>query len=122
MIDHIGFGVKDAAASKEFYGPALAPLGIGVIMEWQGHVGMGRAGRPQFWFSASTTPSSPLHIAFEAENREQVRAFYAAALRAGASDNGPPGLRPHYHSHYYGAFVIDPNGHNIEAVCHKPEG
>lgn len=121
MFDHIGFGVKDAKASRIFYAAALAPLGIGVVMAFESHIGMGRDGKAQFWFSPSAAPTSPLHICFAAESRAQVRAFHAAALAAGAKDNGAPGLRPHYHSTYYGAFAIDLNGHNIEAVCHSPE-
>lgn len=120
MFDHIGIVVADLAASKAFYAAALAPLGFGVAMEFESHVGMGPPGRPQFWFGPGAKPSSPLHLAFAAPSRAAVDAFYAAALKAGARDNGPPGLRPHYHSHYYGAFVIDPNGHNTEAVCHAP--
>jgi len=120
MIDHLGIAVKDAAASRAFYAAALAPLGYGIVMEFKGHVGFGPPGRPQFWISEGA-PASPLHLAFAAPNRAAVDAFYAAAIKAGARDNGPPGLRPHYHSHYYGAFVIDPDGHNTEAVCHAPE-
>lgn len=119
MIDHMGVAVKDVAASKDFYRRVLAPLGYGIVMEFEGSVGMGPPGRPQFWI-AQGKPSSPLHLAFEAPNRAAVDAFYAAAMQAGAKDNGPPGLRPHYHSNYYGAFVIDLNGHNTEAVCHAP--
>jgi catechol 2,3-dioxygenase-like lactoylglutathione lyase family enzyme len=82
---------------------------------------MGRDGGPQLWFSQGDPPASPLHLAFSARNRAEVDAFHAAALGAGAKDNGAPGLRPHYHPNYYGAFAIDPDGHNIEAVCHSPE-
>ncbi len=82
---------------------------------------IGREGKPQFWFGAFGPPPGPIHIAFAAANREQVRQFHAAALAAGGKDNGAPGLRPQYHPHYYGAFVIGPDGHNIEAVCHDPE-
>lgn len=121
MFDHIGFAVKDLEASRRFYVAALAPLGAGVAMEFAGHVGMGRDGRPQLWFSQGDPPASPLHLAFSARNRAEVDAFHAAALAAGAKDNGAPGLRPHYHPNYYGAFAIDPDGHNIEAVCHIPE-
>jgi catechol 2,3-dioxygenase-like lactoylglutathione lyase family enzyme len=121
MFDHLGFSVSDFAASRAFYAAALAPLGVGVIMEFDGHAGLGRDGRPQFWFTTGGKPAGRLHLAFTAKSRADVRAFYAAALAAGASDNGGPGLRPDYHPHYYGAFVIDLNGHNIEAVCHSPE-
>jgi len=121
MLDHITFAVQDFAQSRAFYLAALAPLGIGLVMEWEGWVGLGRDGRPQFWFGGGDRASGPFHLAFAARSRAEVRAFHAAALAAGARDNGAPGLRPHYHPHYYGAFAIDPNGHNIEAVCHSPE-
>ncbi|HYA74174.1 MAG TPA: VOC family protein [Roseiarcus sp.] len=121
MLDHIGFTVKDFEASRKFYLAVLAPLGVGVAMEFAGHVGMGRDGKPQLWLSKGDPPASRLHLAFKARNRAEVDAFHAAALAAGARDNGAPGLRPHYHPNYYGAFAIDPDGHNIEAVCHSPE-
>jgi catechol 2,3-dioxygenase-like lactoylglutathione lyase family enzyme len=119
VIDHLGIAVRDVAASKAFYGAVLAPLGYAVIMEFEGAVGIGPPGRPQFWVSEGPT-TQPMHLAFEAKTRAAVDAFYQAAIAAGAKDNGSPGLRPHYHSNYYGAFVIDPNGHNTEAVCHAP--
>jgi catechol 2,3-dioxygenase-like lactoylglutathione lyase family enzyme len=119
MFDHIGFRVRDVEASRKFYLAALAPLGVGVAMEEGGGVGLGRGGKPQLWLSQGEPPVSPLHIAFTARNRAEVDAFHAAALAAGGRDNGPPGLRPHYHPNYYGAFAIDPDGHNIEAVCHR---
>ncbi|CAN7204770.1 VOC family protein [Variovorax sp. LjRoot290] len=121
MFDHIGFNVSDLQASKAFYVRALAPLGIGVAMDGEGWVMLGRPGRPQFWIGSFGSSPGPIHIAFAAENREQVRRFYDAALAAGGKDNGPPGLREHYHANYYGAFVIGPDGHNVEAVCHAPE-
>ncbi len=121
MFDHIGIAVGDVPASRAFYVAALALLGIGVAMEFGDQVGLGRDGQPQFWFGGSGEPPGHIHLAFTARNREEVRAFHAAALKAGARDNGAPGLRPDYHPNYYGAFVIDLNGHNIEAVCHKPE-
>ncbi len=121
VLDHIGLVVSDYEASKAFYTAALAPLGIVLAMEYQGNAGFGRSGRPQFWFSAGAPVHAPMHVAFVADNRAQVREFYAAALRAGAKDNGLPGLREIYHPTYYGAFVIGPDGHNIEAVCHAPE-
>lgn len=121
ILDHVGFGVNDPKTSKDFYTNALAPLGITVVMEAEDWVGMGRDGRPQFWFGSAGEGAKPIHLAFTARNREEVRAFYAAALKAGGKDNGAPGLRPQYHPAYYGAFVLDPNGHNIEAVCHAPE-
>jgi len=121
MLDHIGFKVRNVEASRRFYAAALAPLGVETAMEWAGHVGMGREGKPQLWFSQGDPAASPLHLAFTARNRAEVDAFHAAALKAGARDNGAPGLRPHYHPNYYGAFAFDPDGHNIEAVCHRPE-
>ena len=121
ILDHIGFNVSDLAASKHFYQAALAPLGIRVAAEGNGWAMLGRDGKPQFWFGAFGASPGPFHIAFAAANREQVRQFHAAALQAGAKDNGAPGLRPQYHADYYGAFVIGPDGHNIEAVCHHAE-
>ena len=121
MFDHIGLIVKDAEASRAFYLAALAPLGIGVAAEFGGHIGLGRDGRPQFWFSQGEPIPSRLHLAFQAQNRAQVDAFHAAALNAGGVDNGAPGLRLQYHPNYYGAFAIDPDGHNIEAVCRSSE-
>jgi catechol 2,3-dioxygenase-like lactoylglutathione lyase family enzyme len=120
-LDHIGFAVADFARSREFFTQALAPLGISVIMEGPGFAGLGRDGKPQFWFAGRGNPAPGTHIAFVAENRAQVRAFYDAALKAGGRDNGAPGIRAHYHPNYYGAFVLDPDGHNVEAVCHLPE-
>jgi catechol 2,3-dioxygenase-like lactoylglutathione lyase family enzyme len=121
ILDHIGFGVNDLEKSKGFYAKALAPLGITVVMEAEGWIGMGRDGRPQFWFGGGGQDAGPVHLAFTARNREEVRAFHASALKAGGKDNGAPGLRPQYHPDYYGAFVLDPDGHNIEAVCHAAE-
>lgn len=120
MFDHVGFRVGNLEASRNFYLAALAPLGVGVAMEGPYGVGLGRGGKPSLWLSQGEPPSSPLHIAFAAKNRAEVDAFHAAALAAGGKDNGAPGLRPHYHPNYYGAFAIDPDGHNIEAVCHSP--
>ena len=116
ILDHIGLSVSDYERSKDFFTRALAPLGITLVMEVPGWAGFGR-GRPQFWFGAGSDVQAPMHIAFTAGSRAQVREFYAAALAAGARDNGPPGIREHYHPDYYGAFVIGPDGHNIEAVC-----
>lgn len=118
IVDHIGYNVRDFASSKAFYVQALAPLGIVVLAQGEGWAMMGRDGKPQFWFGALGTPQTGVHLAFAAADREQVRRFHAAALAAGGKDNGGPGLRPHYHANYYGAFVIDPDGNNIEAVCH----
>lgn len=121
MFDHIGFNVSDFSRSKAFYVEALTPLGIGVALEGEGWAMLGRPGRPQFWIGSFKSSPGPIHIAFVADTREQVRRFYDAAIAAGGKDNGPPGLREHYHPNYYGAFVIGPDGHNLEAVCHKPE-
>jgi catechol 2,3-dioxygenase-like lactoylglutathione lyase family enzyme len=121
IIDHITLGVADYERSKNFYRAALAPLGITLMAEIDGWAGFGRAPKPEFWFGRSDEPPGPIHIAFLAADREQVRAFYKAAMAAGGKDNGPPGIRTIYHSNYYGAFVFDPDGHNVEAVCHKPE-
>jgi catechol 2,3-dioxygenase-like lactoylglutathione lyase family enzyme len=120
MFDHIGIGVTNIQKSKAFYLKALQPLGVELVMEGQYGVGIGQNKKPSFWLSETAQHPSHLHLAFTAENRKQVDAFYEAALAAGGKDNGAPGLRPHYHASYYGAFVIDPDGHNIEAVCHKP--
>ena len=121
IIDHIGIAVSDYGKSKDFYSKALAPLGIELIMEVQGWAGFGKKGKPEFWFGAGEQAQSPMHIAFSSDTREAVDQFYAAALSAGAKDNGKPGIREIYHPNYYGAFVIGPDGHNIEAVCHKEE-
>jgi catechol 2,3-dioxygenase-like lactoylglutathione lyase family enzyme len=121
IIDHIGFTVSDYAKSKEFYARCLAPLGIGLVMEVEGWAGFGQDRKPELWFGADTSPHTPMHIAFIADTRQQVDRFYQAALAAGGKDNGPPGIREIYHPNYYGAFVFDPDGHNIEAVCHKPQ-
>lgn len=121
IIDHIGLSVSDGQKSQAFYAAALAPLGIEKIMEFDGWAGFGHDGKAEFWFGEGASAQSPMHIAFSAQNRQQVRDFYAAAIAAGARDNGAPGLRAEYHPEYYGAFVIDLDGHNIEAVCHAPE-
>jgi catechol 2,3-dioxygenase-like lactoylglutathione lyase family enzyme len=128
MIDHVGFPVKDYVKSKAFYEEALAPLGYRLVMEMPAGVtesgfatcGFGRGGKPDFWIGAEGGLQGVLHVAIVAERRADVDAFYKAAIAAGGRDNGAPGLRPHYHANYYGAFVRDPDGHNIEAVCHKP--
>jgi len=127
MIDHTGLNVSDPAKSRRFYDAALAPLGYKVLMEipleHTGGIvvlGYGVAPKPDFWVTQGTPNTPPIHIALQAANRQQVDAFYRAAMAAGGRDNGPPGPRPHYHEHYYGAFVLDPDGHNIEAVCHGP--
>jgi len=121
MFDHVGFGVTDYVASKAFFLQALKPLGVSAVMEGPYGVGLGKDDKPSLWLHQTSDKPAPLHLAFTAENRLQVDAFHRAALEAGGTDNGTPGLRPHYHPHYYGAFVIGPDGHNVEAVCHKPE-
>jgi len=121
ILDHIGLAVRDFGKSATFFRRALAPLGIQTVLEGEGWAMLGKEGRPQFWIGVHGIPPGPLHIAFAAENREQVRAFHRAALAAGGRDNGAPGIRTKYHPDYYGAFVFDPDGHNIEAVCHRPE-
>ena len=126
MIDHIGFPVADYARSKAFYLKALAPLGYALVMEVQQDAndspaaGFGANGKPDFWIGGEGGLNRPVHIAVAARDRPSVDAFYRAALGAGGKDNGAPGLRPHYHPNYYGAFVLDPDGHNVEAVCHAP--
>lgn len=122
MFDHIGIGATDLQASRDFFLEALAPLGVAVCMEGEFGVGMGCEGKPSLWLSQHYAKPAPLHIAFTAPDRKTVDEFYAAAMTAGGKDNGPPGLRPHYHPDYYAAFVIGPDGHNVEAVCHTPEG
>jgi catechol 2,3-dioxygenase-like lactoylglutathione lyase family enzyme len=121
VIDHIGVGVSDLAASRAFYGRALAPLGIGVVLDLRGAVGFGRDGKPFFWLEGEREPAGPIHIAFLAPDRATVDAFHREALAAGGRDNGGPGLREIYHPAYYGAFVLDPDGNNAEAVTHTPE-
>jgi catechol 2,3-dioxygenase-like lactoylglutathione lyase family enzyme len=127
MLDHIGFAVTDYERSLAFYKKALEPLGFELVVKLSpetaagnAHAGFGRGQRAQFWISTGEGLRGRLHVAFEAGSRGQVDAFHAAALRAGAIDNGKPGLRPQYHRDYYGAFVLDPDGHNIEAVCRAP--
>jgi catechol 2,3-dioxygenase-like lactoylglutathione lyase family enzyme len=128
MIDHVGFAVSDYARSKAFYQQTLAPLGYSLIMEVTAQqtesgypaAGFGTGGKPDFWIGGEGKLEKPLHVAIVAQDRATVDAFHRAALAAGGRDNGPPGLRPHYHPNYYAAFVLDPDGHNIEAVCHSP--
>jgi catechol 2,3-dioxygenase-like lactoylglutathione lyase family enzyme len=127
MLDHVGFAVSDIEASRRFYETALAPLGISLIMsvtpeqtESGGTAhGFGSHGKPYFWIGGNERVGEGTHVAFATETRAEVDAFHEAALAAGGRDNGGPGLRPHYHPNYYGAFVLDPDGVNIEAVCHK---
>ena len=127
MIDHIGFPVSDYGRSKAFYLQALAPLGYGLLMEVEQETekgfpaaGFGIGQKPDFWIGGEGGLGKPIHVAIVVEDRATVDAFYKAALAAGGKDNGAPGIRAHYHPNYYGAFVLDPDGHNIEAVCHKP--
>jgi catechol 2,3-dioxygenase-like lactoylglutathione lyase family enzyme len=120
MLDHIGLAVADVAKSKGFFVAALAPLGYQIVMDFGEAVGLGEAGKPDLWIARGKTADAT-HIAFVAANRATVAAFHKAALAAGGRDNGAPGLRTQYHPNYYGAFVYDPDGNNIEAVCHQPE-
>jgi catechol 2,3-dioxygenase-like lactoylglutathione lyase family enzyme len=132
MIDHIGFDCTDYLRSRAFYERALAPLGLGVVMEFEGGHGdgyrgccFGSAGKPEFCIGSKPGDLAPpvprsLHVAFRADDWLAVDAFHREALGAGGRDNGAPGLRPQYHADYYAAFVLDPDGHNVEAVCHQP--
>ena len=121
MFDHVVFGVSDYAASKAFYLKALEPLGVAVVLEGPLGLEISADGKTSLCIGPTDEKPAHLHLAFRAENREQVDAFYRAALAAGGKDNGAPGLRPQYHANYYAAFVIGPDGHNIEAVCHEPD-
>lgn len=127
MIDHTGVVVSDIETSKAFYRAALGAIGYELIVEFPasvtGHAdvaGFGEGGKPDFWLGQGSPNQPPLHIAFRVDSRALVDAFHRAALEAGGRDHGAPGLRPHYHPNYYGAFALDPDGHNIEAVCHLP--
>ncbi len=130
MIDHIGIIVTDFSTSRAFYEKALAPIGYGRLMELGPEItgtvrvaGFGENGKPDFWISEAAPgkfAGNTVHVALRVASRALVEAFYAAALAAGGRDNGPPGIRAHYHPNYFGAFVLDPDGHNIEAVCHDP--
>ena len=122
MFDHVKFGVSDYAASKAFFLKALEPLGLAVVLEGPHGVELSpKGGKASLCLYQTEEKPAPLHLAFAAENRQQVDAFYVAAIEAGGKDNGAPGLCPEYHANYYAAFVIGPDGHNIEAVCHEPE-
>jgi len=128
MLDHVSFAVSEFDRSKRFYEVALAPLSITLLMELTpqqtglgSHAGFGANGKPFFWIGNHGRPATAVHVAFTAQSRRAVDEFYHAARLVGGRDNGAPGLRPHYHEHYYGAFVLDPDGNNVEAVCHKPE-
>ncbi|QLG87279.1 VOC family protein [Chitinibacter bivalviorum] len=127
MIDHTGVVVSDFAKSRTFYEATLGAIGYEKLMEFSKAItgstdvaGFGEPPKPDFWISAGQPNQPVVHVAFRVNNRALVDAFYAAALAAGGRDNGAPGLRLHYHPNYYGAFVLDPDGHNIEAVCHDP--
>lgn len=128
MLDHVGFAVSDINRSRAFYDSALAPLGLSLIMEVGSDktesggsaIGYGKEGKPFFWIGDNERPGEGTHVAFTVEKRATVDAFHAAGLAAGGRDNGAPGLRPHYGPDYYAAFIFDPDGINIEAVCHKP--
>ena len=123
MFDHVKFGVSDYAASRAFFLKVLAPLGVTVATEWPpngAELSQPKSKVSLCLYQTEETPAH-LHLAFVAKNRRQVEAFYRAALEAGGKDNGAPGLRPHYHANYYAAFVLGPDGHNIEVVCHEPE-
>ena len=119
MIDHLTLRVTNYDKSKAFYTAALKPLGYEAIMEFEGYCGLGERGKPDFWLAAGK--QEPMHLAFRARTRAAVQAFYEAAIAAGAKDNGGPGPRKDYHPDYYGAFVLDPDGHNVEACCHHSE-
>jgi catechol 2,3-dioxygenase-like lactoylglutathione lyase family enzyme len=137
MLDHVNIRVSDYDRSKKFYEAALAPLGYTLLMESASGAGFHKESIPDFWIKKGEPVSvgaqaarqelslgcggPSVHVAFASESRSMVDAFYRAAVAAGANDNGAPGLRPNYHPHYYGAFVLDPDGYNIEAVCHKAE-
>ena len=124
MFDHVKFGVSDYPASRAFFLKALAPLGVAVVAEGPPTYGVElspKGGNASLCLYQTEEKPAHLHLAFTAENRQQVEAFYRAALEAGGKDNGAPGLRPHYHANYYAAFVTGPDGHNIEVVCHAPE-
>jgi catechol 2,3-dioxygenase-like lactoylglutathione lyase family enzyme len=127
MLDHVGFAVSDLEKARHFYQTALAPLGIMLIYDisaeqtdGEAYLGFGEDQRPYFWVGTGERVQGWLHVAFLAKSRNLVDQFYRAAIAAGGKDNGAPGLRPHYHKNYYGAFVLDPDGNNIEAVCHSP--
>jgi catechol 2,3-dioxygenase-like lactoylglutathione lyase family enzyme len=122
MFDHIGITVSDLERSRHFYAAALGPLGIMEVMQFESFVAFGRE-RPQFWIGEGEVAASQprVHIAFVAATRMEVDTFHRGALAAGGVDHGAPGLRPHYHANYYGAFVLDPDGYNVEAVCHRSE-
>ena len=123
MLDHVTIGVSNIDQSKEFYDRALGPLGITrLYAEGEGFAGYGIGRKAFFWIGWRDTPQTGAHIAFTAQDRAVVDRFHREAIAAGGRDNGKPGIRPNYHPNYYGAFVLDPDGHNIAAVCHSPQG
>jgi catechol 2,3-dioxygenase-like lactoylglutathione lyase family enzyme len=121
MLDHISLRVQDFSRAVAFYRAALAPIGYQVLMEFPDAAGLGEKGKPDLWIMRTDKPLNATHVAFTC-NRSAVDAFHAAALAAGGADNGAPGLRADYHPHYYAAFVTDPEGNNVEVVCHEPPG
>lgn len=121
MLDHVSLRVQDFPRALAFYRAALEPIGYAVAMEYPGGAGLGEPGKPDLWIAVTDKALHPTHIAFRT-SRARVDAFHAAALAAGGTDNGPPGVRTDYHPHYYAAFVRDPEGNNIEVVCHDPPG
>ena len=121
MIDHMTLKVTDVQRAKRFYAEALKPLGYQILMEFPEGVGLGVGQKPDFWIGRGEPAPKGIHVAFASPDRRTVDAFHKAALAAGGRDNGAPGIRAHYHPNYYGAFVFDPEGNNIEAVCHRPE-
>ena len=122
MIDHCGVNVSDYIDRRDFYKNALSAIGYEIIMEFDGQVaGFGKDNVPDFWIKCEDPVTTKAHVAFQSETRKHVDDFHKAGLGAGGTDNGPPGLRKHYHPNYYGAFILDPDGNNIEVVCHKPE-
>jgi catechol 2,3-dioxygenase-like lactoylglutathione lyase family enzyme len=121
MIDHVTLNVADVEAAKVFYVQALAPLGYELTMDFVEGAGFAAQGKPDFFLAQRGEPSSPVHVAFRAADRKTVDAFHEAALAAGGTDNGPPGIRRVYHEYYYGAYCLDPEGNNIESVTHEPE-
>jgi len=123
MLDHVTIGVRDIEQSKKFYDLALEPLGITrLYADGERFAGYGVSPKAFFWIGLREADQTGSHIAFAARDRATVDRFHDAAIAAGGKDNGQPGIRRHYHPHYYGAFVLDPDGHNIEAVCHSPQG
>jgi len=118
MFDHIGIPVTDLAAASEFFLRALSPLGVRVLVQDADAIGLGQGDKASLWLVPARAPAAPLHLAFAAGSRAQVDSFYRQAMAAGGQDNGAPAVRPQYHAHYYAAFVIGPDGHNVEVVCH----